>query len=230
MTPTAEVAPPRPITAAGTDSKDTAQHLSLAPEPSHGPLADLARRGFKVMNRWLMVPLLRAGLGAWMGTPLGGWILLLRVRGRRSGVMRESPLSYLIADGAVWVTAGFGSKTEWYRNLLVDPRVRLVLPRGGISCTAEVVTDPDVRRRIIPRLVRATGLPGYLSGVDPFRAAPEAVLAATAWVPLIRLRPDDGPISAGPDDPGGLGWVWRQGLALVVGALLIRRLRGLIGR
>lgn len=230
MIKTAGLAPPRPTTAEGTDSTDAAEHLGLAPEPGLGPLADLARRGFKVMNRWFMVPLLRAGLGAWMGTPLGGWILLLRVRGRRSGVMRENPLSYLIADGAVWVMAGFGSKTEWYRNLLVDARVRVALPRGGISCTAEVVSDPDVRRQIIPRLVRATGLPGYLSGVDPFRAAPDAVLAATAWVPLIRLRPDDGPISAGPDDPGGLGWVWRQGLLLVIGAMLVRRLRRLFGR
>jgi len=180
------------------------------------------------MNRWLMVPSLRAGLGPWMGTPLGGWILLLRVRGRRSGVMRESPLSYLIADGAVFVMAGFGSRTEWYRNLLADPRVGVVLPGRTLGCTAEVVIDPLVRRRIIPRLARATGLPGYLSGVDPFRAPPDAVLAATAWVPLIRLRPDDGPINAGPDDPGGLGWVWRQGLVLVVGALLISGLRRLL--
>jgi hypothetical protein len=53
-------------------------------------------------------------------------------------------------------------------------------------------------------------------------------MSATAWVPLIRLRPENGPISAGPDDPGGLSWVWRQGLVLVVGALLIGRLRGLL--
>jgi deazaflavin-dependent oxidoreductase (nitroreductase family) len=180
------------------------------------------------MNRWLMVPLLRAGLGAWMGTPLGGWILLLRVRGRRSGAMRESPLSYCIADGAVWVMAGFGGRTEWYRNLLIDPRVQVVLPGRAIRCTAETVTDSEVRRRIIPQLARAAGLPGYLTGVDPFRAAPEKVLAATAWVPLIRLRPDNGPISPGPDDPGGLGWVWRQALVLVIGALLVRRLRGVL--
>ena len=175
-----------------------------------------------------MLPLLRAGLGAWMGTPLGGWILLLRVRGRRSGLMRESPLSYLIADGAVWVMAGFGGRTEWYRNLLADPRVHVVLPGRTLACAAEVIEDEAIRRRIIPPLYRSTGLPGYLGGADPFRSPDDRLLAATAWVPLIRLRPEDGPINAGPDDPGGLSWVWRQGLVLVVGAVLIRRLRGFV--
>jgi deazaflavin-dependent oxidoreductase (nitroreductase family) len=219
---------PAPTDTAAADGTATAAHLGLAPEPPFGPLSKLARRGFKVMNRWLMVPLLRHGLGAWMGTPIGGWICLLRMRGRRTGLVREAPLSYLVADDAVWVMAGFGRRTEWYRNLIVDPRAEVVLPGRTIACTAEVVADPQVRRRIIPHLARAAGLPGYLTGVDPYRAAPEKLLAATAWVPLVRLRPDDGPISAGPDDPGGLGWVWRQGLVLVIGALLVRKLRGLL--
>jgi deazaflavin-dependent oxidoreductase (nitroreductase family) len=163
-----------------------------------------------------------------MGTPLGGWILLLRVRGRKSGLVREHALSYLVADGSVWVMAGFGRRTEWYRNLLADPQVEVVLPGRALRCRAEIADEPEVRSHIIPRLARAAGLPGYLIGVDPYRASPVAVMSATAWVPLIRLRPENGPISAGPDDPGGLSWVWRQGLVLVVGALLIGRLRGLL--
>lgn len=215
------------VTAIGTPAHAAARPHQATEAPS-GPLIVLARRTFKVMNRWFMVPLLRAGLGAWLGTPVGGWILLLRVRGRRSGALRDNPLSYLVADGSVWVMAGFGDRTDWYRNLLADPRVGVILPGRAISCTAEVIDDPDVRHEIMPRLVRAAGLPGYMAGVDPFRAAPEDVLAATAWVPLIRLRPDDGPISPGQDDPGGLGWVWRQATVLVVGAWLIGRLRRLL--
>lgn len=162
-----------------------------------------------------------------MGTPFGGWILLLRVRGRRSGVLRDNPLSYLVADGAVWVMAGFGSRTDWYRNLLADPRAEVILPGRTLACHAEAVDDPQVRARIIPRLVRATGAPGYLTGIDPFRSTDEQLLAVTAWVPLIRLASEGAEIVAGPDDPGGLGWVWRQAVVLVIGALLVRRLRGL---
>jgi len=227
VTPLAASAPPRPTPAAAADPTDSAEHPATAPELVEGPIGDFVRRSFKVMNRWFMLPLLRAGLGAWMGTPLGGWILLLRVRGRKSGLVREHALSYLVADGSVWVMAGFGRRTEWFRNLIADPRVEVVLPGRALRCRGEIVDDPEVRSHIIPRLARAAGIPGYLIGVDPYRASPVAVMSATAWVPLIRLRPDNGQISAGPDDPGGLGWVWRQGLVFVVCAVLIRRLRGL---
>ena len=177
-----------------------------------------------------MAPALRAGLGPWIGTPFGGWILLLRVRGRKSGVMRDNPLSYLIADGAAWVMAGFGSRTDWYRNLIAEPRVEVTLPGRTVACRAQVVDDPQIRARVIPRLVRATGAPGYLTGIDPFRSTDEQLLAVTAWVPLVKLQPDTGTLAAGPDDPGGLGWVWRQAVLLVVGALIVGRLRRVLRR
>jgi deazaflavin-dependent oxidoreductase (nitroreductase family) len=196
------------------------------PTPPDSALSQLARRSFRVLNRYFMAPALKAGLGPWMGTPFGGWILLLRVRGRKSGLPRDNPLSYLVADGAVWVMAGFGSRTDWYRNLLADPRAEVILPGRAISCRGQSIDDPATRARIIPRLVRATGAPGYLTGIDPFRSTDEQLLAVTAWVPLIRLAPENGEIVAGPDDPGGLGWVWRQAVLLLIGALLVRRLRG----
>lgn len=203
--------------------------LPLPPEltPVGRQATEAGRRAFRVLNHWLMVPLLRAGLGPWMGTPLGGWMLLLRVCGRKSGLVRENPLSYLIADGSAWVMAGWAGRSDWYRNLKADPHVEVVLPGGARSCVAEEVLDRETRRRIIPRLARATGLPGYLTGVDPYRGSAEQLLAATAWVPLIRLRPEGEPLVAGPDDQGGLGWVWRQAVVLLASVWLIGRLRRL---
>jgi deazaflavin-dependent oxidoreductase (nitroreductase family) len=202
----------------------------LAPTPPDSAPSRLARRAFRALNRFFMVPALKAGLGPWIGTPVGGWVLLLRVRGRKSGIVRDNPLSYLVADGAVWVMAGFGSRTDWYRNLLADPEVELLLPSRAIACRAQVVDSPYIRARIIPRLMRATGAPGFLSGVNPYRSTDEQLMAATAWVPLIRLAPEDELLVAGPDDPGGLGWLWRQPLLLVAGLLLGRRLRALVRR
>lgn len=202
----------------------------LAPTPPDSTTSRLARRAFRALNRYLMVPALKAGLGPWMGTPFGGWILLLRVRGRKSGIVRDNPLSYLVADGAVWVMAGFGSQTDWYRNLLADPEVELLLPGRAIACRAQVVDSPYIRARIIPRLVRATGAPGFLSGINPYRSTDEQLLAVTAWVPLVRLAPEDELLVAGPDDPGGLGWIWRQPVLLVAGFLLGRRLRAFARR
>ena len=174
---------------------------------------------FLKVNRWATVPLLRAGLGPWVGTPIGGYLLLLRARGRASGVVRETPLSYLVAEGAAWVCAGFGPTTQWYRNILADPAVEVVLPGRTIAALAEDVRDPEVRQRMVPALVRAVGMPGAFGGVDPRRATDEHILEAYGWVPLIRLRPHGGPLAAGPDDPGGTAWIWRQ--AVVIGLTVV---------
>jgi deazaflavin-dependent oxidoreductase (nitroreductase family) len=196
-----------------------------------GRAARVARPAFRYLNRWLMVPMLRAGLGAWMGTPLGGWILLLRTRGRRSGIVRIVPLSYLIADGSVWIAAGFGERTHWLLNIAQDPLVEIVLPGRALRCRASVVRDEVIRAAIVPRFVRATGLPALLGGIDPYFSAPAKRLEAMRDVPLVRLDPLSGQITAGPDDPGGRGWIWRQGLLLFAlglalkGAAVARRAR-----
>lgn len=186
----------------------------LAPPPPPTAASERLRRCLNWLNRVATVPIMRAGLGAWFATPIGGYVLLLRVRGRRSGRIRDVPLSYYVADGAPWVLAGWGTATQWYRNLLVDPSVDVILPGRTLRCIAEEVRDPGERGRVLPALVRAAGLPGYMGGVDP-QGPDDAILDAYAWVPLMRLRPVDGPIEAGPDDPGGTAWVWRQALVMV---------------
>lgn len=186
-------------------------------------------RSLKVLNRWLMVPTLRLGLGAWLSTPFGGYILLLRVRGRKSGLVRETPLSYFVAEGAAWVMAGFGDRTEWFRNLLVDPEVEVWLPGRVLRCRAEEAADPEVRARILPALTRAAGVPGAMIGFNPWSAPDEQILEALSAIPLVRLSPVGGPIAAGPDDPGGRAWIWRQGLVLGLTLWLLwagRRRRG----
>jgi deazaflavin-dependent oxidoreductase (nitroreductase family) len=204
---------------------------ALAPPPADGALHghdDPARRAFNAMNRWFMIPAHRAGLGAWMGSPLGGWMLLLRVRGRKSGIVREVPLSYLVADGSVWVVAGFGPATQWYRNLRADPAVEVLLPGRRITGTAVEVRSPAVRSSILPRFVRATGLPSFLAGLNPWTASHDEVLAALDFVPLIRIDAADGWLDPGPDDPGGRGWIWRQALVLGLTAAAARLLWRLV--
>ncbi len=202
--------------------------LSPAPEPT-----DASRRMhdlFLRMNRWSTIPIMRAGLGAWFATPIGGYVLLLRVRGRKSGRLIDVPLSYLVAEGAPWVCAGFGPATQWFRNIQADPRVEVTLPGRTFAAVAEEVLDPEVRARLVPALVRAVGLPGALGGVDPRHDPDERILEAYGWVPLVRLRPVGDPIVAGPDDPGGTAWIWRQALVALLMLVLVRRTAGLVGR
>lgn len=201
--------------------------LAPAPTSEAWQAADpYLRTAFKALNRSFMVPLHRAGLGAWVSTPIGGYMVLLRVRGRKSGVMREMPLNYLIAEGAIWVLAGFGPKTDWYRNLLADPRVEAWLPGRRFAGTAAEELDPRVRARILPALIRSTPLPGSMIGVNPFTAPDDAIIKALDWVPLIRVTPDGEWLEPGADDPGGSAWIWRQALVLVATWLSLR----LVGR
>ena len=191
-----------------------------------GVLSRTSRTAFRYANRYAMVPFHRAGLAAWLGNPLTGWQLLLTTTGRRSGLRRPTPLGYLVADGAAWVLAGYGPSTLWYRNLVANPEVEVLLPaRPPFGAHATDTLDPGVRARIIPQLIRSMALPGTAIGDLPWRASDERILELTAWVPLVRLAPADGSaLVAGPDDPGGLGWTWRT-IAVTI-AIAWRAIRG----
>ncbi len=204
-------------------SPDLAGGAAVASEASH--------RIFMVANRFGMIPLHRAGLSAWLGNPLTGYQLLLTTTGRKSGLRRDAPLEYLIAEGSVWVMAGYGRRTQWYANVRADPRVEVLLPGGrAFVGTAEEVLDPAIRERMILALCRASGLPGFLIGANPWTAPAEEILRLVAWVPLVRITPASGPLVASPDDPGGLGWIPRQLVAVVAWAWFARTLIGLLRR
>ena len=137
--------------------------LPAQPElsPIAARLSEASRQAFRHANRAFVVPWHRAGLSAWLGNPLTGCQLLLTTTGRRSGVPRHAPLGYIVTDGAAWVMAGYGTSTQWYRNLQADPNVQLLLPgRPPIAAVADEVRDRQVRATIIPRLARSMPLPG----------------------------------------------------------------------
>jgi hypothetical protein len=138
----------------------------------------------------------------------------------------------MVADGAAWVMAGYGPSTLWYRNLLDDPRVTLLLPgRPPIAGQAHEARDPSDRARIIPALARSMALPGAVIGCFPPTSTDERILECVSFVPLIRVEPADGSaLAPGPDDPGGLGWAWRQGAVLLLSVLATRALRRLVRR
>ena len=163
-------------------------------------------RWFLWLNRWVVVPLIRAGLSPAWGTPYGGYFVLLRTRGRTSGKMREAPLGYGLADGNVYVMAGFGRRTQWLRNIEVDQNVEVILPGRALRGLAEEVTDPAERIRGMRAAAIGCGLVGAATlRLDPGRASDQALLRATDGIPLVRIRASG--VAAGPWDPGGWGWI-----------------------
>lgn len=179
-------------------------------------------RAFRVLNRWYVIPAIKAGLGPLHANPLTGSWMLLRTTGRRTGRPREVALGYAIMDGAVYCSAGFGPRTLWYRNLLEQPQVEVVLPGGAFAGVAEAVTDPVELDRAWRAIIRALGLLGRAFVCAP-DAEPDELLARTANLPVVRIRPVG--IAAGPADPGGWLWVTLTvvGLAWTIGWARSRR-------
>jgi deazaflavin-dependent oxidoreductase (nitroreductase family) len=191
-----------------------------AVDPPYGPLMTRLlpglRRAFLVVNRRVAAPALRAGLGPLLVTPVTGSILLLRTRGRRSGLVREAPLGYVVHDGSIYVCAGFGRGTGWLVNLHADPAVEVVLPGARIRATAREVTDRAEYDAALRELIRALGVIGAATvpaALDPDAAIPDAWFES---MPLVRLEPAG--MLPGPWDPGGRGWI---GIALVDAVVLV---------
>jgi deazaflavin-dependent oxidoreductase (nitroreductase family) len=181
------------------------------------------RRGFLVANRTVAAPALRAGLGPLLATPAGGSILLLRTRGRRSGLTREAPLGYVIRDGSIYVCAGFGRSTAWLANLLADPSVEVILPGARIRATAHEVTDRAEYDTALAELIRALGVVGAATvpaALEHGAGIPDAWFAT---LPLVRIRPIG--MLPGLWDPGGRGWVGIALLEVGLLALIAGRMR-----
>jgi deazaflavin-dependent oxidoreductase (nitroreductase family) len=141
--------------------------------------------------RWLArapIPLFRAGLGA----AFAGVLVMVEHRGRTSGLRRYVVLETVVAEpGAVVVPSGYGARSQWFRNVQADPRVRIW--RGssaGVRAVAHVLPGAEahqlleryrrehpVRGRIV---ARALGLPG-LRAQDPLPAD------IGRRVPLVRI-------------------------------------------
>jgi deazaflavin-dependent oxidoreductase (nitroreductase family) len=86
-----------------------------------------ARIGERILRtRWLVrapIALFRAGAGFLFG----GRLLLLEHVGRTSGLTRYVVLEVIArpAPGSFVVPSGFGHRSQWYRNVLAHPEVRV---------------------------------------------------------------------------------------------------------
>src|SRR5215469_16095651 len=66
-------------------------------------------------------------------------VMLLTTRGRRTGLPRTNGVSFMPWDGHYVVFSGWGIDSNWYRNLLADPSVRIKVGRREMQATARLV-------------------------------------------------------------------------------------------
>ncbi len=178
----------------------------------------LLRRFFRLLNRFFMVPVFRLGLGPVIVNPFSGYIMVLKVTGRRSGKTRYAPVNYAIMNGRVYCLAGFGVVSDWYRNVHSRPEVEAILPGRKVAGTIAEVEDTDEALAAVRSVMKNAGFAGFAYGFNPHTVSDERLREATRAVPVLSLRPSSGEITGGPADPGG--WLWLA-LAAVTAAIVI---------
>jgi hypothetical protein len=146
------------------------------------------RKVFHTGNRF-MVWMWKMGWGKFINIwPAGfGRIMVIRHRGRRSGRDYLIPVNYAIVDGEIYCTAGFGSISDWYRNMLANPRVELWLPGENKWFYAEDFSDSPRRLFLLRQVIIASGFAGPLFGINPKNLDDAKLDAVSKDYRLIRL-------------------------------------------
>ncbi len=181
------------------------------------------RRAFKDGNRY-MLWIWRLGLGGYLNSwpEVGGRIMVLTHTGRRTGAQHRTPVNYVIVDGEIYVTAGFGKIADWYRNILKDPQVEIWLPEGWWQGLAEDVNHHPNRTALMRQVLIASGFAARLMGVNPREMSDEQIASLTESYKLIRIRRTGA--CTGPGGPGDLAWIW-PAVAFVLLPFALRKRR-----
>ncbi len=84
-----------------------------------------------------------------LGWLLGGRFLLLTHTGRKTGLPRRALLEVLHhdADSATYfVVAGWGAKSQWFRNIQARPQVEVTVGRRRFGALAHTVSQAEAER------------------------------------------------------------------------------------
>ncbi len=175
-------------------------------------LPSFLRYIFRFLNKFFMVPIFRLGLGPFFGNPIWGYMMVLKTTGRKSGKTRFSPVNYAIMNGNIYCTAGWGHIADWYRNLIANPNIEIILPNRALAGVAEEVSISTERIMALRKVLKAGGFAGFMLGVNPYTISDEKLAETTKGIPLIRISPCG--IGSGASDPGG--WLWIPVIILLV--------------
>jgi deazaflavin-dependent oxidoreductase (nitroreductase family) len=68
--------------------------------------------------------------------------------GRSSGIPRPTPVGGRLEDGSFWLVSSHGRHSQYVRNIMAEPRVRVQLRGRWHAGTAHLLPDDDPRQRL----------------------------------------------------------------------------------
>ncbi len=120
-------------------------------------------------------------------------MLVMTTKGRRSGAPRHVMVEFRRHGSKYYVFSGWGERTDWYRNLLQNPRVTIQHGAHVFAADARPVEDKAEALRALYLFTRNSRLYELVfAGMSSARSADLSTLAEVAQeFTLVRLEPND---------------------------------------
>lgn len=127
------------------------------------------------------------GLGRFISNPLTGNIMVLGIRGKKTGKIRYAPVSFARRDDKVYCYQGKETRGQWYLNIQAHPDVEVLLPQGRFFGRAEQLPEGPERLKALRMLLQGSGLSRSMYGFDPAEAPDEVLEEKTRGIPVIGI-------------------------------------------
>jgi deazaflavin-dependent oxidoreductase (nitroreductase family) len=143
------------------------------------------------------LPLLvwRMGYGPLLSHPSrgGSRMLVLTAMGRKSGQPRHTMVSHIELDGRDYVLSGWGSRSQWVQNILIDPLVTVQVYRHSYPAVIYRVTEREEFSRVTERIFQTGGdshFEPWLASLE-IEKTPRDLIAKQDRVFIFGLNPVD---------------------------------------
>jgi len=188
------------------------------------PIEQVARQGFKIFNHF-MIAMWRLGFGGWINfwPSVVGRIMVIKHYGRRSGLVRRTPLNYAQVGDEIYCVAAYGERADWYQNVRANPKVEIWLPDGWWEGVVEEIAGRERRVDLIRQVLIASGFAAYAAGISPHKMDDAALDEATAKYRLMCIR--RGAARTGAGGPGEVSWVWPLATMILLPLVFLRKMK-----
>lgn len=189
-------------------------------ENQNTPINSLPYPGRGTLDRLIYkLPLFlwRLGYGPLLSHPIrgGSRMLVLTVRGRKSGLPRHTMVSHIEVEGQDYILSGWGPRSQWVRNILEDPLVTVQIYRRSYSALIRQVTDREEFSLITEHLFQTGGDSHFKPWLASLEVdfSPQDMIAKRDRVYMFGFDPVD---QAGPAPlRADLAWVHIPVLAVI---------------
>ncbi len=101
---------------------------------------------------------LRARFAKWPGllyrfgleTMIAKRVMVLTTRGRVTGIDRRTPLWYVRDGATIYCFSGWGSSSDWLKNLAVSPDAQVQIGRERWESQGTLIHEPLEIERVLP--------------------------------------------------------------------------------